>query len=142
MLAFRDRHNVPVWVGETGENNNAWLAQNIANLETAGIGWCHWTYKRHDWQENAALARIGGNWPTDGAWAMPVLDHIRFENLIPHPNTQAAVTALLPAPWTTGCFVDSGTCAPVGRPSGSAATTAGSSPPRAGRTPCAATAAS
>jgi endoglucanase len=116
MLAFRDQHNVPIWVGETGENNNAWLAQNIQNLETAGIGWCHWTYKRHDWQENAALARIGGSWPTDGAWAMPtVLDHIRFDRLIPHPNTQAAVTALLPAPGTTGCFVDSGTCAPVGQ---------------------------
>jgi endoglucanase len=113
MLAFRDRHNVPVWVGETGENNNAWLAQNIANLDAAGIGWCHWTYKRHDWRENAALGRIGGNWPTDGAFAMPVvLDSIKFENFIPNPNTIAAVTGNLPQPGAEGCFPSADTCEP------------------------------
>ncbi len=115
LLAFRDTHNVPVWVGETGENNNAWLMQNIAKLEQAGIGWCHWTYKRHDWQENAALARIGGNYPTDGASAMgTVLDSIRFANIIPNPNTIAAVTGTLPPAGNTGCFIDRGVCAPIG----------------------------
>src|SRR5690606_33363414 len=29
LIAFRDQHQVPVWIGETGENNNAWLRQNI-----------------------------------------------------------------------------------------------------------------
>lgn len=113
LLAFRDRHNVPVWVGETGENTNEWLAQNIANLEAAGIGWCHWTYKRHDWQQNAALFRIGGNYPTDGAFAMgTVLESIRFENLFGNSNTQAAVTGTLPAPGATGCIPAADGCAP------------------------------
>lgn len=116
LINFRDTHNVPVWVGETGENNNAWLAQNIDKLDDAGVGWCHWTYKRHDWQENAALMRIAGNYPTDGAFAMDtVLESIRFENLIPNNNTIATVTADLPAPWTSGCNPVADNCAPIGQ---------------------------
>jgi hypothetical protein len=115
LIAFRETHNVPVWVGETGENNNAWLSQNIAKLENAGIGWCHWTYKRHDWQQNAALARLGGNYPTDGAGAMAtVLDSILYSNIIPNTNTIAAVTATLPPAGSTGCRAVSNLCAPVG----------------------------
>ena len=113
MLAFSAAHQVPVWVGETGENSPAWLEQNIASLEAAGVGWCHWTYKRHDWQENAALARIGGNYPTDGAFAMgTVLESIRFENIIHNPATLAAVTGTLPPAGLTGCFAGGGGCAP------------------------------
>lgn len=104
LIAFRDNNNVPVWVGETGENNNEWLRQNIVKLDNAGIGWCHWTYKRHDVGENAALMRIGGNYPTDGASAMAtVLEEIKFQNCIPNTNTIATVTQDLPAPWTSGC---------------------------------------
>ena len=115
LINFRDTHNVPVWVGETGENSNSWLSQNIAKMEAEGIGWCHWTYKRHDWTENAALGRIGGNYPTDGAYAWPtVLNSIRFTNFIPHPNTLAAVTGTLPPPWSTGCVPNTGNCAPIG----------------------------
>ena len=104
LVNFRNNHNVPVWVGETGENNNAWLRQNIVKLDQQGIGWCHWTYKRHDVGENAALMRIGGNYPTDGPSAMAtVLEMIKFQNCIKNNNTIATVTQDLPAPYTTGC---------------------------------------
>lgn len=104
LINFRNTHNVPVWVGETGENNNAWLRQNIVKLDQQGIGWCHWTYKRHDVGENAALMRIGGNYPTDGPSAMAtVLEMIKFQNCIPNTNTIATVTQDLPDPWTSGC---------------------------------------
>src|SRR5688572_16276933 len=63
LTEFRTRHNVPVFVGETGENTNDWLRQNIAWMEEWGIGWAHWTYKRHDVGENAAMMRIGGAYP-------------------------------------------------------------------------------
>ncbi|MEM1185889.1 MAG: cellulase family glycosylhydrolase [Planctomycetota bacterium] len=116
LTAFRDRHNVPVWVGETGENNNDWLAQNFEKMEDAGLGWCHWTYKRHDVWENAALSRIGGNYPTDGRHAISnVLNSIRFENNIPNPNTTATVTAFLPDAWSTGCSTLTNNCAPIGQ---------------------------
>jgi endoglucanase len=111
LTEFRTRHNVPVFVGETGENTNDWLRQNIAWLEEWGIGWAHWTYKRHDVGENAAMMRIGGPYPTDGVSVMAsVLENIKFANNIKNTNTIAAVTARNPAPWTTGC---SGTTPPA-----------------------------
>ncbi|MEM7456487.1 MAG: cellulase family glycosylhydrolase, partial [Planctomycetota bacterium] len=104
LINYRETHRVPVWVGETGENSSAWMAQNFSKLENAGVGWCHWTYKRHDWQENPALLRIGGNYPTDGARFMSVvLNNIRFENLSPNTNTLATVSSYLPPAGTTGC---------------------------------------
>lgn len=117
LVAFRNQHQVPVWIGETGENNNTWLRQNIVKLDQQGIGWCHWTYKRHDVGQNAALMRIGGNYPTDGAYAMAtVLENIKFENNIANTNTINAVTQDLPAPWTSGCYP--GTAPPSGAPIG------------------------
>ena len=117
MINFRATHSVPIYVGETGEYSNAWLMQNIANIESAGIGWSHWTYKRHDVFENPALMRIGGNYPPDGANVQNVvLNAIRFENSIPNPNTIAAVTSSLPPAGTSGCFANlNGACAPIGR---------------------------
>ncbi len=105
LINFRDAHNVPVWVGETGENTNEWLRQNIAWLEEHNIGWAHWTYKRHDVGENAAIMRLPGSYPADGASVMAeVLENIKFQNAIPNHNTIAVVTELMPDPWTTGCF--------------------------------------
>ncbi|GGC31963.1 hypothetical protein GCM10011386_25090 [Parapedobacter defluvii] len=95
LVNFRDRLNVPVWVGETGENTNEWLRQNIRKLEDNNIGWCHWPLKRHDTNPNAALMRIPGNFPTDGADAMDVvLESIRFENCIINPGAVAAVAPI------------------------------------------------
>jgi len=91
LVNFRNRMNVPVWVGETGENANDWLRQNIRKLEENDIGWCHWPLKRHDTNPNAALMRIPGNFPTDGASAMDVvLESIKFENCIVNPGAVAA----------------------------------------------------
>ena len=43
---FRDRYNVPVWLGESGENNDQWIGQFVRLLEKNGIGWCFWPYKK------------------------------------------------------------------------------------------------
>ncbi|WP_133259645.1 cellulase family glycosylhydrolase [Pseudochryseolinea flava] len=116
LTEFRTRHNVPVFVGETGENNNDWLRQNIAWMEEWGIGWAHWTYKRHDVGENAAMMRIGGAYPTDGVGVMSsVLENIKYANNIKNNNTIAAVIARNPAPWTTGCYNAPPQTAPIGQ---------------------------
>jgi len=95
LINFKNRVNVPVWVGETGENTNDWLRQNIRKLEDADIGWCHWPLKRHDTNPNAALMRISGNFPTDGATAMDVvLQSIKFENCIINTGAVAAVAPI------------------------------------------------
>jgi endoglucanase len=48
FLAFRDRYNVPVWLGETGENKDEWIRSAVQLVEPRGIGWCFWPYKKMD----------------------------------------------------------------------------------------------
>lgn len=45
-LDFRDRYNVPVWLGESGENTDDWIRQFRTVLEKNGVGWCFWPYKK------------------------------------------------------------------------------------------------
>ena len=43
---FRNRYNVPIYVGETGENNDAWILSFRKLLEKNNIGWHYWPYKK------------------------------------------------------------------------------------------------
>jgi len=43
---FRDKYNVPVWLGESGENDNEWIKSFRELLEKNEIGWCFWPYKK------------------------------------------------------------------------------------------------
>jgi aryl-phospho-beta-D-glucosidase BglC (GH1 family) len=46
QLQFREAHDVPIFLGESGENGDAWIAAFRATLERNDIGWAFWTYKR------------------------------------------------------------------------------------------------
>jgi hypothetical protein len=43
---FRERYNVPIWLGESGENADDWIAKFVAVLEKNDIGWAFWPYKK------------------------------------------------------------------------------------------------
>lgn len=45
-LALRDQLHVPIWMGESGENSNAWFAKAIRLVESHGIGWSWWPLKK------------------------------------------------------------------------------------------------
>lgn len=45
-LALRERWNLPLWLGETGENSNDWFARTVETLEGEGIGWANWPLKK------------------------------------------------------------------------------------------------
>ncbi|MBV9498159.1 MAG: cellulase family glycosylhydrolase [Acidobacteriaceae bacterium] len=45
-LDYRDRYNVPIWLGESGENKDEWIEQFVKVLERNDIGWCFWPYKK------------------------------------------------------------------------------------------------
>lgn len=45
-LDFRDKHNVPIWMGESGENTDEWISSFRTLLEQHNIGWCFWPYKK------------------------------------------------------------------------------------------------
>ena len=47
-MDFRDKYNVPMWLGESGENTMQWIASFRRLLENNDIGWCFWPFKRLD----------------------------------------------------------------------------------------------
>ncbi|RST30353.1 glycosyl hydrolase family 5 [Sphingomonas ginkgonis] len=46
MLALREATRRPVWVGETGENSNAWGRDVVRLLEANRVGWAWWPLKK------------------------------------------------------------------------------------------------
>lgn len=47
-IDFRNNYNVPIWMGESGENTNEWINEFRIMLENNNIGWCFWPYKKMD----------------------------------------------------------------------------------------------
>jgi enterochelin esterase-like enzyme len=48
FIDFGRRNNVPVWLGEFGETDAAWVALTRRRCESSGIGWCLWPIKKMD----------------------------------------------------------------------------------------------
>ncbi|MEN0054323.1 MAG: cellulase family glycosylhydrolase [Mucilaginibacter sp.] len=46
IIKTRDQYNIPVWIGETGENSNVWLTEAIRLFEKNNIGWALWPLKK------------------------------------------------------------------------------------------------
>jgi len=91
-LDFRDRYNVPLWLGESGENTDAWVSQFRQLLDKNQIGWAFWPYKKMEnpsapvsfnrpryWDEIVAFAqtRAGTGDAEKQIARRPPMDHIR-----------------------------------------------------------------
>ncbi len=46
LLNMRNEFNVPLWLGETGENSNKWMVDCIELMNRHNIGWSWWTHKK------------------------------------------------------------------------------------------------
>ena len=46
MLDYRTQYNVPIWMGESGENSNVWFKDVISLVEKNNIGWAFWPMKK------------------------------------------------------------------------------------------------
>ena len=46
MLDYRKQYNVPIWLGESGENSNVWFKDALTLVETNNIGWAFWPMKK------------------------------------------------------------------------------------------------
>ncbi|MCP3929760.1 MAG: carbohydrate-binding protein [Bacteroidetes bacterium] len=46
ILTLRDSYNVPLWMGESGENSNTWYTDLIYLCESNNIGWSWWPVKK------------------------------------------------------------------------------------------------
>lgn len=46
FVNMRDKYNVPLWMGESGENSNVWIRDAISLFEHNDIGWALWPLKK------------------------------------------------------------------------------------------------
>jgi hypothetical protein len=47
VLDIRAQQNVPLWLGESGENSNVWFTEAINLLEDNDIGWAWWPLEKN-----------------------------------------------------------------------------------------------
>jgi aryl-phospho-beta-D-glucosidase BglC (GH1 family) len=47
-INYSNKYNVPLWMGESGENTDSWIASWRRLQERNNIGWCFWPYKKMD----------------------------------------------------------------------------------------------
>ncbi|WP_375416550.1 cellulase family glycosylhydrolase [uncultured Hymenobacter sp.] len=91
LAAFRERWQVPVWVGETGENSNEWFAAAVQGLNAQSIGWCHWNIKRVNSPASLLRVQSYGNILT-AAGRAGLLRNVQFANCQPNRDVAAALT--------------------------------------------------
>ena len=72
-LDFGAKYNVPVYMGESGENTDEWIASFRGLLEKNNIGWCFWPYKKLD----ATSSVVSINRPADWDAIVAFADHPR-----------------------------------------------------------------
>jgi endoglucanase len=62
-IDFREKYDAPIWMGESGENTDEWIAQFVKALEKNNIGWAFWPYKKME--KSSAIVSIvpPADWP-------------------------------------------------------------------------------
>lgn len=92
-LAFRDKYNVPVWMGESGENTDEWIDSFRRLLEARNVGWCFWPYKKLD----ATSCIVSINLPEDWNLVVAFADGPRttFEDVRKHRPAREKVKKAL-----------------------------------------------
>ena len=78
-------YNVPLWVGEVGENSNHWAHHKIKLFEENNIGWSWWNFKH-----NGSISTLMGIEPPQDFTA--IIKH--WSNLGPKPSIEKAQSGL------------------------------------------------
>lgn len=85
-IALRNQWNVPLWLGESGENSNEWFRDAVRSAEQANIGWAWWPWKK--------IGTIAGPVMIQKpAGYQAILNY--WKNTGPRPATNDAMKALL-----------------------------------------------
>jgi len=107
VLALRDQHQLPLWLGESGENSNDWFARAVELVEGEGIGWSWWPLKKIRYNNplqivpNPGYQRLLDYWAGKGPKPsaadaeqalMQFASHdVRYENNLQHPDVVDAL---------------------------------------------------
>ncbi len=62
IFKMRDEQNVPIWLGEFGENSNHWIQETIELMNKHNIGWAVWPYKKMGSVSSAMAFKEPENW--------------------------------------------------------------------------------
>ena len=46
ILPIREQYDVPLWMGESGENSNTWYTDAVSLFENNNVGWAWWAMKK------------------------------------------------------------------------------------------------
>jgi aryl-phospho-beta-D-glucosidase BglC (GH1 family) len=92
-LAFRDKHHVPIWLGESGENKDEWIAAFTKTLEDNHVGWCFWPYKKMDAGSSVVTFDRPAHWDSIIALAaMPAGTNNAEKRIAARPSPEDAQT--------------------------------------------------
>jgi len=102
IMTLRDTHNVPIWMGESGENSNTWFTNAIKLAEDNNIGWAWWPYKKIGSvtgtvtiPKTEGYQKILNYWGGSGSkpsvddateWLMEMAENMKLDNCIIHPD--------------------------------------------------------
>lgn len=86
FLDLREDNNVPLWMGESGENNNEWYRSAVELFESDSIGWAWWTIKKLDSESGIMNVTV-----PDGY--MQIINYWKGEG--PAPDADEAYRALM-----------------------------------------------
>jgi aryl-phospho-beta-D-glucosidase BglC (GH1 family) len=62
FVDFRDKVNLPMYMGETGENTDEWCREFRILLENNNIGWHYWPYKKMVPKAGMLIIKKPENW--------------------------------------------------------------------------------
>jgi hypothetical protein len=111
-LDYRAKFNAPVWVGETGERDNAIYWETTQYFESHNIGWSFWPWKKMDTRNTPYSIKAPAHWDAVTAYsrggAKPsaelaqgafdeLLRNIRVENCVYFPDVVNAMMRRVPA---------------------------------------------
>lgn len=107
LIDLRSQYNVPLWMGESGENSNGWYYETINLFENNNIGWCWWTNKKLGTITSPMSATPPATYQTvlnywSGTGGKPsqnfarnalfgMADALKLENCVPRPGVLRAM---------------------------------------------------
>ena len=113
VIKTRDQYNVPAWIGETGENSNVWLTEEIHLLEKNNLGWALWPLKKMgnnnpieipsnlNYDDVTRYLNTGKHKPKESnvySGTLEMAIHAKLENAIIHHDV---IDAIFRQPFTT-----------------------------------------
>ncbi len=102
FLKLRDAHNVPLWLGEFGEDSFAWQESMVELMKENGIGWAVWPWKRvHLGEDRPVMQTV----LTTPAWneLVDFLISVPFSRRPPVVHAQQAMSDMLTAIRSENC---------------------------------------